>query len=349
MMFSIICMLAPTHWTKFVCADVVALRGEVDREAPSRRRSPGPRRTATTWRARSDARTRRAARRGGRRDIARGFYPRRPAPSAGRSATRTAHAWCYRRRSSRRQAARSRPARAGGEPRSSPSRRSRPRWQAAARTARARGATIARAAPRTRPRRRAAAARGRRGPRSRRSRSRPRPARAARRSRRRCRRVVEREGRRGGASPTGRGSSARRRRRGQLTRERAPPRRDDEEGVRRPPSDARRDDSAIDAALASIPMTRSRAPSVARAKDRPTIAGSEVDDDPVGAGDPLLKLADVDLGDPPAGHDAHRRDLHSRVSEAQLGRERPIRTLRTQDRYRWRRGIPTRRRRRRIA
>ena len=45
-------------------------------------------------------------------------------------------------------------------------------------------------------------------------------------------------------------------------------------------------------------------------EDRPTVAGTEVDDDPVGAGDPLVELADVHLGDPSAGHDAHRRNLH---------------------------------------
>ena len=45
-------------------------------------------------------------------------------------------------------------------------------------------------------------------------------------------------------------------------------------------------------------------------QDRPSVAGSEVDMDPVGGGDPLMELADVHLGDPPAGHDAHRRNLH---------------------------------------
>ena len=62
------------------------------------------------------------------------------------------------------------------------------------------------------------------------------------------------------------------------------------------------------------------------AEDRPTIAGPEVDDDPVGAGDPVAKLADVHLGDPPAGHDAHRAGIYTPpVSEAQLGPgERPI-------------------------
>jgi hypothetical protein len=45
-------------------------------------------------------------------------------------------------------------------------------------------------------------------------------------------------------------------------------------------------------------------------EDRPTVAGPEIDMDPVGAGDPLMELADVHLGDPSTGHDAHRRNLH---------------------------------------
>jgi len=45
-------------------------------------------------------------------------------------------------------------------------------------------------------------------------------------------------------------------------------------------------------------------------QDRPTVAGPEVNMDPVGAGDPLMELADVHLGDPSTGHDAHRQNLH---------------------------------------
>ena len=44
--------------------------------------------------------------------------------------------------------------------------------------------------------------------------------------------------------------------------------------------------------------------------DRPTVAGAEVDDDPVGSGDPLSELADVHLCDAAAGHRTHPRNLH---------------------------------------
>ena len=44
--------------------------------------------------------------------------------------------------------------------------------------------------------------------------------------------------------------------------------------------------------------------------DRPTVAGTEVDDDPARSGDPLSELADVHLGQASADHGTHSRNLH---------------------------------------
>jgi 5-(carboxyamino)imidazole ribonucleotide mutase len=44
--------------------------------------------------------------------------------------------------------------------------------------------------------------------------------------------------------------------------------------------------------------------------DRPTVAGTEVDDDPARSGDPLSELADVHLGQASADHGPHSRNLH---------------------------------------
>ena len=42
-------------------------------------------------------------------------------------------------------------------------------------------------------------------------------------------------------------------------------------------------------------------------QDGAAITRTQVDDHPLGAGDPIGDLADVHLGDPPAGHDSHGR------------------------------------------
>ena len=43
---------------------------------------------------------------------------------------------------------------------------------------------------------------------------------------------------------------------------------------------------------------------------RPTVTGTEVDDDPIRSGDPLSDLADVHLGQAPTDHGLHARNLH---------------------------------------
>ena len=43
--------------------------------------------------------------------------------------------------------------------------------------------------------------------------------------------------------------------------------------------------------------------------DRPSVAGTQVDDDPVRSGDPLSELADVHLGEAAARHRTHSRNL----------------------------------------
>jgi len=44
--------------------------------------------------------------------------------------------------------------------------------------------------------------------------------------------------------------------------------------------------------------------------DRPTVAGTEIDDDAAGAGKSLSELADVHLGQASADHCEHARNLH---------------------------------------
>jgi hypothetical protein len=46
-------------------------------------------------------------------------------------------------------------------------------------------------------------------------------------------------------------------------------------------------------------------------EDRSTVAGPDIDDHPVGPGDLLVDLADVDVDDPAADDLTHRRSLHS--------------------------------------
>jgi hypothetical protein len=59
------------------------------------------------------------------------------------------------------------------------------------------------------------------------------------------------------------------------------------------------------AALASMPMTMLRGLGCRAGEHGPAIAGPNVDDHPPGAGDPLVDLADVDLGDAPANDLSH--------------------------------------------
>ena len=305
MMLSIICMLAPTHWTKFVWATKSPLRRRGRGGTARRRRQPTG--AARDGRDRSEGgRSADEQRRGRARTKIPGGVASSTNSSAGRQVTVPATSRPAPRpaASSRRQTRRSRPARQAAGP---------GRAASAASSSRGRRARTRQTSRPWRDQRSASAAalgRSRAG--------------SSRRSR-----VLDRD-RIADAVPPGARSAAIPRRRGVVERERAAQQRAPRERDRQLVCDARqlggqalggRDDEqrVRQAALRRGSCGTERrlghrrggrvdadderaglAPGARRGP--PDRRRSEVDDDPVGAGDPMIELADVHLGDAPADH-----------------------------------------------